>query len=256
MFIVTGMDHRANTLVCICKDREDSGPENEKILGGGGIMESMREFNRVMEREIAKGDCPLRLEKIEIKTAEYKKIATEEKLTEVLSYLLRVGKFREYATKTVNDNVYMDRKGKQPVFIRTRSIIERNRLYGTIRRYGKTLAGDFDVPFYLETVQCFFSLPKEDMIKYRYTHEGKETYAFVLKDKYIKALYAHCLLSRKEAAVTADVTGLDELTAAIVTLDAVKNGLFQCLLMDDVTIVEEKICMNLYSIYLLAQKQL
>lgn len=35
MFIVTGMDHRADTLVCICKDREDSGPENEKILGGG-----------------------------------------------------------------------------------------------------------------------------------------------------------------------------------------------------------------------------
>lgn len=44
-------------------------------------MESMREFNRVMEREIAKGGCPLRLEKIEVKTAEYKKIATEEKLT-------------------------------------------------------------------------------------------------------------------------------------------------------------------------------
>lgn len=118
-----------------------------------------------------------------------------------------------------------------------------------MRRYAKKLTGDFDTPVYLETVQCFFTLPKEDMIKYRYTHEGKETYAFVLKDKYIKALYAHCLLMRKDAAVTTDVTGLDEQTADIVTLDAVKDGLFQCLLMDDVTIVDEKICMNLYSIY-------
>lgn len=212
-------------------------------------MESVREFKRVMEREIAKGGCPLQLEKIEIKTTDYQKIITEEKLTEVLSYLLRVGKFKEYATKTVNDNVYMDRKGKQPVFIRTRSSIERNRLYGNMRRYVKKLTGDFDTPVYLETVQCFFTLPKEDMIKYRYTHEGEETYAFVLKDKYIKALYAHCLLMRKDAAVTTDVTGLDEQTEDIVTLDAVKDGLFQCLLMDDVTIVDEKICMNLYSIY-------
>lgn len=214
-------------------------------------MESMRKFNRVMEREIAKGGCPLRLEKVEIKTADYQKIATGEKLTEVLSYLLRIGKFKEYATKTVNDNVYMDRKGKQPVFIRTRSSIERNRLYGNMRRYAKKLTGNFDASVYLETVQCFFTLPKEDMIKYRYIHEGKETYAFVLKDKYIKALYAHCLLMRKDATVTTDVTGLDEQIVAIVRLDAVKDGLFQCLLMDDVTIVDEKICMNLYSIYLL-----
>lgn len=102
-------------------------------------MESVREFKRVTEREIAKGGCPLQLEKIEIKTTDYQKIITDEKLTEVLSYLLRVGKFKEYATKTVNDNVYMDRKGKQPVFIRTRSSIERNRLYGKYAKICKEI---------------------------------------------------------------------------------------------------------------------
>lgn len=216
-------------------------------------MESMREFNRIMNREIAKGSCPLKLEKVVVQTEKYQKIATEEKLTEVMSYLLRVGKFKEYAMRTVNDNVYMDIKRKLPVFIRTRSIMERNRILGNIRRYVKTLTGDFRESVYLETTQCFFTLPKEDMLKYRYIHKGEETYAFVLTDKYIKALYAHCLTARKEAATTIITEGLDTLHRGIATLDTVKNGLFQCLLMDHVTLVEEKICMNLYSIYLLDQ---
>lgn len=96
-------------------------------------MESMREFNRIMDREIAKGSCPLKLEKVVVQTEKYQKIATEGKLTEVMSYLLRVGKFKEYAMRTVNDNVYMDIKRKLPVFIRTRSIMERNRILGNIR---------------------------------------------------------------------------------------------------------------------------
>ena len=52
-------------------------------------MESMRDINRVMEREIAKGSCPLKLDHIEFGDYSYQEITSKEKLLEVLSYLLR-----------------------------------------------------------------------------------------------------------------------------------------------------------------------
>ena len=53
-------------------------------------MESMRDINRVMEREIAKGSCPLKLDHIEFGDYSYQEITSKEKLLEVLSYLLRI----------------------------------------------------------------------------------------------------------------------------------------------------------------------
>ena len=53
-------------------------------------MESMRDIDRVMEREIAKGSCPLRFVRIEFSGSPYQEIASKEKLLEVLSYLLRI----------------------------------------------------------------------------------------------------------------------------------------------------------------------
>ena len=50
-------------------------------------MESMRDINRVMEREIAKGSCPLKLDHIEFGDYSYQEITSREKLMEVLSYL-------------------------------------------------------------------------------------------------------------------------------------------------------------------------
>ena len=54
-------------------------------------MESMRDIDRAMEREIAKGSCPLRFIRIEFGDSPYQEIASREKLLEVLSYLLRTG---------------------------------------------------------------------------------------------------------------------------------------------------------------------
>ena len=59
-------------------------------------MESMRDIDRAMEREIAKGSCPLRFVKIEFGDSPYQEIASKEKLLEVLSYLLRTGDFSAY----------------------------------------------------------------------------------------------------------------------------------------------------------------
>jgi len=119
-------------------------------------MESMRDIDRAMEREIAKGSCPLKFVGIEFGDSPYQEIASKEKLSEVLSYLLRTGDYGRFAGKGTGNNVYMDLKGKKQAFKRTRSFIDRNTLFSTIRRYGKKIKPDFDGHTYLETVQCFF----------------------------------------------------------------------------------------------------
>ena len=53
-------------------------------------------------------------------------------------------------------------------------------------------------------VRCYFSIPQENLEKCRYTYQGNETYAFLMSDKYIMALYTHCLVERKEAALQED----------------------------------------------------
>ena len=42
-------------------------------------MESMRDINRVMEREIAKGSCPLKLDHIEFGDYSYQEITYKRK---------------------------------------------------------------------------------------------------------------------------------------------------------------------------------
>ena len=156
-------------------------------------MESMRDINRVMEREIAKGSCPLKLDHIEFGDYSYQEITSKEKLLEVLSYLLRIGDFKQYAGKTILNNVYMDLRGKKPVFKRTKTAMERNNIFATIKRYAKKLKPQYNGDVYLETVRCYFDIPQENLEKCRYIHQGNETYAFLMSDKYIMALYTHCL---------------------------------------------------------------
>ena len=112
-------------------------------------MESMRDINRVMEREIAKGSCPLKLDHIEFGDYSYQEITSKEKLLEVLSYLLRIGDFKQYAGKTILNNVYMDLRGKKPVFKRTKTAVERNNIFATIRRYAKKLQPQYNRDIYI-----------------------------------------------------------------------------------------------------------
>jgi hypothetical protein len=88
-------------------------------------MESRRDINRVMEREIVKGSCPLKLEHIEFGDYSYQEITSREKLMEVLLYLLRIGDFKQYAGKIIFNNVYMDLRGKKPVFKRNKTAMEK-----------------------------------------------------------------------------------------------------------------------------------
>ena len=215
-------------------------------------MESMRDINRVMEREIAKGSSPLKLDHIEFGDYSYQEITSEEKLEDVLSYLLRIRDFRQYAGKTILNNVYMDLRGRKPVFKRTRTAIERNNIFTTIKRYAKKLKPQYNGDVYLETVRCYFDMSQENLEKCRYTYQGNETYAFVISDKYIMALYTHCLVARKEAALQEiQIEGFTEKEYGMVRLEKVENVLFQSLLFDNVRIREEKLYTELLTLYLL-----
>ena len=216
-------------------------------------MESMRDIDRVMEREIAKGSCPLRFVRIEFGSSPYQEIASREKLLEVLSYLLRTGDYGRFAGKGTGNNVYMDIKGRKPAFKRTRSFIDRNTLFSTIRRYGKKIKPDFDGHTYLETVQCFFKLPDGEQEKYRVTYYGQETFVFPMSDKYILGLYTHCISARRAELAGMDIpgTGFSEKEQGIVSLAGVRDVLFQCLLFDTVKYGEGVLCADLCTIYCL-----
>ena len=215
-------------------------------------MESMRDINRVMEREIANGSSPLKLDHIEFGDYSYQEITSEKKLEDVLSYLLRIRDFRQYAGKTILNNVYMDLRGRKPVFKRTRTAIERNNIFARIKRYAKKLNPQYNGDVYLETVRCYFNMSQENLEKCRYTYQGNETYAFVMSDKYIMALYTHCLVARKEAALQEiQIEGFTEKEYGMVRLEKVENVLFQSLLFDNVRIHEEKLYTELLTLYLL-----
>ena len=215
-------------------------------------MESMRDVNRVMEREIAKGSSPLKLDHIEFGEYSYQEISSKEKLLEVLSYLLRIGDFSQYAGKTVTNNVYMDLQGKKPVFKRIKTAMQRNNIFATIKRYANKLKPEYNGDVYLETVRCYFTIKEENLEKCRYTYQGNETYAFLLSDKYILGLYTHCLVARKEAASTeVQVEGFTEKEYGMVRLENVGDVLFQALLLDSVEYLDGKMIAYVYSIYLL-----
>jgi len=213
-------------------------------------MESMRDINRVMEREIAKGSFPLKLDHIEFRDYSYQEITSKEKLLEVLSSLLRIGDFKQYAGKTILNNVYMDLRGKKPIFKRTRTAIGRNNIFATIKRCAKKLKPEYNGDVYLETVRCYFDIPQENLEKCRYTYQGNETYAFLMSDKYIMALYTHCLVARKEAVMQyIQIEGFTKKEYGMVKLENVKNVLFQALLFDHVSYKDTYLCAEFINIF-------
>lgn len=217
----------------------------------GFVMESMRDVGRVMEREIKKGSTPLQFEQLGFGDYSYNEITSKEKLLQVLSYLLRIGEYQQFAGKTVGNNVYMDMKGKKVVFKRTRLTYERNNIFVTIKRLIKKYKLDYEGKVYLETVRCFFTISEEELEKCRYNYEGRDTYAFVMSDKYIMALYTHCLSARKAIAFeNIELEGLSETELSVVKLEGVREVLFQTLLLDDVKFEDGKMYAELCSILL------
>ena len=218
-------------------------------------MESTRDVDRVMEREVKKGSTPLKFEHLGFGDYSYNEITSKEKLLQVLSYLLRIGEYEPFAGKTIGNNVYMDMRGKKAVFKRTRLTYERNNIFASIKRLAKKYKPDYEGKVYLETVRCFFTISEEELEKCRYNYKGKDTYAFVMSDRYIMALYTYCLSARKAVALenleNIGLEGLSEAELAMVKLESVSEVLFQALLLDDVKFEDGKLYAELSSIYLL-----
>lgn len=217
-------------------------------------MESLRDVKRVMEREIQKGSCPLQFDCLSFGEKPFRSIESEEKLNEILSYLLRIGDFKQYAGRTIINNVYMDLDMccRNVQFKRTRSVMERGEMYRRVQCYKKKLQPDYNGKVCLETVQCVFHLQEEEIEKYRMSYDGRETYGFIMSNKYILGLFTYCEAVRK--SVVADGVGFGDLPEEeqkIVRLENVRNVLFQALLLDNVVIEEGKICAEMCTILLL-----
>ena len=103
-------------------------------------MESLRDVKRAMEREVKKGSCPLVFDRLEFGMKPFQIITSEEKLDEVLAWLLRIKSFRQYAERTIINNVYMDLDMlcRKPQFKRTHSVIDREGIYATDCHHQKT----------------------------------------------------------------------------------------------------------------------
>ena len=221
-------------------------------------MESLRDVKRAMEREVKKGSCPLVFDRLEFGMKPFQIITSEEKLDEVLAWLLRIKTFRQYAEKTIINNVYMDLDMlcKNPQFKRTRSVMDREGIYARVQRYKKRLQPDYGRGLCLETVRCIFTLPEGEAEKYRLTHNGQETYAFIMSNKYILGLFTYCEAARKSAAADGVEYGhLTEPEQKIVLLDGVGDVLFQALLLDDVEYSGSGLSANLHTIYCLNEKE-
>lgn len=73
-----------------------------------------------------------------------------------------------------------------------------------------------------------------------------------MSDKYIVALYTHCLTARKEAAMQEmQIEGFTEKEYGMVRLENVGDVLFQALLFDDIKAEYDKIYVELYTIGIL-----
>ena len=220
-------------------------------------MESLRDVKRAMEREAKKGSCPLMFDRLEFGSKPFQPVASEEKLDEVLAWMLRIKTFRQYAEKTIINNVYMDLDMlcKNPQFKRTRSVMDREGVYARIQRYKKRLQPDYGRGLCLETVRCIFTLPEGEAEKYRLTHNWQETYAFIMSNKYILGLFTYCEAARKSVVSDGVEYGhLTEQEQKFVLLDGVGDVLFQALLLDDVEYGNGELSANLYTIYCLKEK--
>ena len=145
----------------------------------------------------------------------------------------------------------MDLCGRKPVFKRTRTAIERNNIFTTIKRHAKKLKPQYNGDVYFETVRCYFDIPQENLERCRYTYQGNETYAFPMSDKYIMALYTHCLVMRKEAILQEiQIAGFTEKEYGMVRLENVGGVLFQALLFDNILVENKKLNVELYTMYI------
>lgn len=223
--------------------------EVKKIIKGDGLMESLRDVRRKMQREIEKGRAiPLKFEKINVSEDSFKIITSNEQYKKIISWLFRIDEYRT-GEATVSNNVYLRAMAKSPEFTRTKSVLDRLNLSFDAMRKAKKINPSYDNDCVLEEAICSFSLGDEYKKRCSYTYNGKETYGFMMSNPYILGLYCECESARADLAVNTDLHIGDSIYKKIIGLINVKSVLFQCLLFDDVWEEDGLICAKLYTIY-------
>lgn len=223
------------------------------LLQKGTKMESLRDVRRKMEREIEKGRAtPLKFEYMSIEKDAYNEIKNEEMLKTILNWMLRLNEYRT-GEATVINNVYSEMKPfvKEPKFVRTKSIIERMVLQANTLKYIRNINPSYDGNVFVEECECSFSLPDDELGKCSYkTKDGKDTYAFIMSDKYIMGLFCMCEAERLAFAKNLyDDVNEEEYLRNMMGLKNIKDVLFQCFLLDEVWEEGEYIKARLYTIY-------
>ena len=72
-----------------------------------------------------------------------------------------------------------------------------------------------------------------------------------MSDKYIMALYTHCLVMRKEAILQEiQIAGFTEKEYGMVRLENEGGVLFQALLFDNILVENKKLNVELYTMYI------
>lgn len=213
-------------------------------------MESLRDVKRKMERELAKGKVtPLQLEKMEIFETDYKEISTYDQFKNVLNWLLRLSEYKT-GEATVLNNIYMNPVRGNNEFVRTRTAIERMQIFHKIERLVNKINPAFDGDVRLETARCYFSLPEEWLDKCKMEYKGQETYGFLLSNPYILGLFTMCMSMRAEYALDRiDEMEADSIEKKLIILDGIREVVFDCLLLDDVELVDGLVVAKLYTIY-------
>lgn len=217
-------------------------------------MESTRDIRRMIDKEIKKGSAPLAFEHIDYRPDAIQEITSESKLKEVLVYLLRIAEYENLANDMTRNNVYTENhllRGDS--FHRRNNVMERNANYLNAITYAKRLKPVYEGKTFVETVPCFFSFPEAELDRYRFVYEGTETYAFPMSGKHIiNGLYLLSIMNRKDLAFRDVPYYIDgDINKQIYHLSDVRAVPFQCLLLDDIHLVDGLFEAKLYTIYFL-----
>ncbi len=216
-------------------------------------MDSLNDVKKVMQEEIEKGRAtPMTFEKMVLDETSYQSIISEEKLKEVLNYLLRLSEYRT-GMATVMNNVYLDlrKPGSSPQFCRTKSAMDRMLIdMGALKRV-KKVAPFYDGDCVIEDAKCYFSVPKDVIEKCKMKYKGEDAYGLILSNKFIMGLHCICEAARAEYAVDMTITETDSSYMKAMALYNIKEVIFQCLLLDDVKEEDGMIVASLYTIYVL-----
>ena len=209
----------------------------------------------IIENLFGKGDCLLRFDRLEFNEDCYHDIDSLDKLSLVLDYLLRIGNYKEYAKKTVINNIYMapDKYYLIERLKRAKTQFQREIIKQNVLIRAKRLKLEFGKhKIVTENVKCYFDFDEDDIQKYKFKFGNFETFAFPVSNHYLKGLYRNCDKARSH--VTDDNLKFKKFSYdefETINLLNIKDSLIKALLLDDINYEKGEFIANMSSVLVL-----